>query len=155
MICKYCCKEINDETHHDCQNHGENTSSNENIPQNSVTPPPLPSSVNKNLSSSSGIKTLDNGTNNKHHTGIKYFYEIRKAIFVIGAIIFILSAFEVAKQFDIAGVRICNITSVGGRTLEEAYYDRLGTYVFPAIAKVIRGMGIFCGAVLYAMRHKA
>ena len=41
-----------------------------------------------------------------------------------------------------------SIESVGGRTLEEAYYHGLG-YVYDGYCAAIRAIGLFCSSILF------
>ena len=61
----------------------------------------------------------------------------------VSLIIFLCAAHLVMS----GGKEISGIESVGGRTLEEAYYKELGT-VYAGIAWAIRGIGIFVSCVL-------
>lgn len=68
------------------------------------------------------------------------------AIWGIAIIILILS-FVAAGNVVSGGVNISEIESVGGKTLEEAYYQELGM-VYKGYAGIIRCIGLFMAAVL-------
>ena len=55
--------------------------------------------------------------------------------------------FSAADSVKTGGLEIMSIESVGGRTLEEAYYHGLG-YVYEGYCVVIRAIGVFCAAIL-------
>ncbi len=76
------------------------------------------------------------------------------SLFII-SIVLMVGGFVTAEMFVDAGESIGGIRSVSGNTLDEAYYWRLGSYVYPAIAWVVRGLGVFCGTVLWEMGRKA
>lgn len=102
------------------------------VEEKSETEYSTPSSVNQNYNSSNNT--------------IKVIY-VLLAITVI--IIFFLAANSVVK----GGNEIMKIESVGGRTLEEAYYQELGK-VYSGFAMAIRGFGIFAAGVLLKLGFK-
>lgn len=65
---------------------------------------------------------------------------------VLAAIVFALF-FVAANRLSEGGAEMMKIQSVGGRTLEEAYYLQLGS-VYAGYAHIARGMGIFFASVL-------
>ncbi len=68
------------------------------------------------------------------------------AMWIIAAIVFIIS-FVAAGNIASGGAEISSIQSVGGQTLEEAYYQSLGS-VYAGYAGIVRAIGIFMTSVL-------
>ena len=68
------------------------------------------------------------------------------AMWIIALLVLIL-AFVAASNIIKGGVEISSIQSVGGKTLEEAYYQELGT-VYKGYAGIVRAFGIFMASVL-------
>lgn len=66
--------------------------------------------------------------------------------FVLAAIVFFMSLYS-AHCVAAGGLDIASIQSVGGKTLEEAYYQYLGT-VYAGYAAMIRTTGLFFSAIL-------
>ncbi|MEG1567083.1 MAG: hypothetical protein RR347_05320 [Anaerovoracaceae bacterium] len=63
------------------------------------------------------------------------------------AIVTLILLFIAAHKVSNAGIEIMKIQSVGGKTLEEAYYFELGN-LYAGYAMVIRGIGIFFASIL-------
>ena len=55
--------------------------------------------------------------------------------------------FSAADSIKTGGLDIMSIESVGGRTLEEAYYHGLG-YIYEGYCIAIKAFGLFCSALL-------
>lgn len=66
--------------------------------------------------------------------------------YVLAALVLIISLYA-AHCVISGGMEIGSIESVGGQTLEEAYYQSLGT-VFAGYAAMIRATGIFFASIL-------
>lgn len=66
--------------------------------------------------------------------------------YVLAALVLIMSLYA-ARCVISGGLEIGSIESVGGKTLEEAYYQSLGT-VFAGYAAMIRATGIFFASIL-------
>lgn len=63
------------------------------------------------------------------------------------AVILLIMFFLAANSIKTGGLEIMSIESVGGKTLEEAYYQRLG-YIYEGYCVAIRAIGIFCSSIL-------
>ena len=66
--------------------------------------------------------------------------------FLIAAVVFVLS-FVAAIMVFVGGLKIASIESVGGKTLEEAYYQYSGNVYF-GYSLFVFAMGAFCSSVL-------
>lgn len=71
---------------------------------------------------------------------------IRYVYYILAVLIFFMFMIA-ASNISTYGVNISNIESIGGKTLEEAYYYELGG-IYAGYATVVRGIGIFISAVL-------
>ena len=71
---------------------------------------------------------------------------IRTIFFILATIVFALSLYS-AHCVAAGGLDIASIQSVGGKTLEDAYYQYLGT-VYAGYASMIRTTGLFFSAIL-------
>lgn len=76
----------------------------------------------------------------KTHASLKIVY------FILAAIV-LLFAFNAASSISSAGLNIASIESVGGKTLEEAYYQYSGE-LYLGYATMVCTTGIFFAAVL-------
>jgi predicted PurR-regulated permease PerM len=63
------------------------------------------------------------------------------------AVVVLIMFFMAASSITDGGNEIMSIQSVGGKTLEEAYYQELGN-VYAGYAMISRAMGIFFASVL-------
>ncbi len=70
-------------------------------------------------------------------------------LFGIAAFVFVLSLVGAISIFY-GGAEIAEIQSVGGKTLEEAYYYRIQS-VYNGYGFLVLTLGIFCSAVLSAL----
>lgn len=77
----------------------------------------------------------------------KYKISVFSIIFFILAATVLIMSMYAAHCVISGGLDIGSIESVGGTTLEEAYYQYLGT-VFAGYAAIIRATGIFFASVL-------
>lgn len=68
------------------------------------------------------------------------------AALVISVIVLIMF-FSAADSIKTGGLDIMSIESVGGKTLEEAYYHGLG-YIYEGYCIAIRAFGVFCSSLL-------
>lgn len=68
------------------------------------------------------------------------------ASFII-SIFLLIMFFSAANSIKTGGLEIMNIQSVGGKTLEEAYYQNLG-YIYEGYCFAIKALGVFCSSVL-------
>lgn len=73
--------------------------------------------------------------------------QVIKVLYFGVAIIVLLMFFVAANNISKGGDEIMQIESVGGRTLEEAYYAELGA-IYSGYATIARALGIFCASVL-------
>ena len=71
---------------------------------------------------------------------------MRIVYFGLAAVILIMF-FLAAGSITAGGNEIMDIQSVGGKTLEEAYYQELGN-IYAGYAMIARAMGVFFAAVL-------
>lgn len=69
------------------------------------------------------------------------------------ALIVVIMAFMAAQRISEAGLAISSIESVGGKTLEEAYYQYSGPF-YQGIAIIVRATGIFFASVLAFLGYK-
>ena len=125
MFCPKCGTEI-DSTAKTCPQCGaeipDNTTVVANSERNAQVPAPTPSTSLKSRS------TL-------------------KIIYFILAVIVLFFSFSAASSISSAGLNIASIESVGGKTLEEAYYQYSGE-LYLGYAAMVRTTGIFFAAVL-------
>lgn len=78
---------------------------------------------------------------------------LRLVFFALALLVLILSL-HAAHCVATGGAYIASIESVGGKTLEEAYYQYLGT-VYAGYAAMIRAAGLFFASVLAYIGRKA
>lgn len=78
-----------------------------------------------------------------------FLFVIHLILAVAVLIIFVLAADKI-KQ---GGLEIMSIQSVGGKTLEEAYYQNLG-YIYEGYYMITIALGIFCASVLTSLGIK-
>lgn len=71
---------------------------------------------------------------------------VKYAYFVLAAVVLIMF-FVAAARIAYSGNEIHQIESVGGETLEEAYYFELGS-IYAGYAMISRALGIFFSSVL-------
>lgn len=74
------------------------------------------------------------------------YYAVKYIYFGLAAVVLILF-FLAASNIASSGNEIMQIQSVGGRTLEEAYYYELGS-IYAGYAMISRALGIFFASVL-------
>ncbi len=72
---------------------------------------------------------------------------IRLCIYCLLALVVLILSFVAAGKISEAGLEIMQIESVGGKTLDEAYYYRLGE-LYSGYALFARSIGIFFASVL-------
>lgn len=89
--------------------------------------------VNKSKAKSLGAKTFLNW----------FIFGTSLAISIVLLIMF----FSAADSVKTGGLDIMSIESVGGVTLEEAYYHGLG-YIYEGYCIAIRAIGVFCSSLL-------
>ncbi len=65
----------------------------------------------------------------------------------IFSVVLLIMFFSAANSIKIGGLEIMSIESVGGKTLEEAYYQNLG-YVYEGYCVAIKAIGVFCSSLL-------
>lgn len=66
---------------------------------------------------------------------------------LIISVVLLIMFFSAADSIKAGGLDIMSIESVGGKTLEEAYYHGLG-YIYEGYCIAIRAMGVFCSSML-------
>ena len=125
-----------------CQKCGtEIDSSSKTCPQCGVEIPSAPSPiVDTPKYASAPTPSITPPTAPKTHASLKIVY------FILAAIV-LLFAFSAASSISSAGLNIASIESVGGKTLEEAYYQYSGE-LYLGYATMVRTTGIFFAAVL-------
>lgn len=69
-------------------------------------------------------------------------------ISLIISIALLIMFFSAADSIKTGGLDIMSIESVGGKTLEEAYYHGLG-YIYEGYCVAIRAIGVFCSSILF------
>ena len=75
-------------------------------------------------------------------------YSLTKLVFYcVLALFVLLTFFNVSADIKIYGLNVSNISSVGGKTLEEAYYYEIGN-IFMALSSAISAFGVFLSAIL-------
>ena len=67
---------------------------------------------------------------------------------LIISIVLLVMFFSAADAIKTGGLDIMSIESVGGKTLEEAYYHGLG-YIYEGYCVAIRAIGVFCSSILF------
>jgi predicted nucleic acid-binding Zn ribbon protein len=81
---------------------------------------------------------------------VKRVFNTKLLIFCVLALIIISLSFMAANNISDGGYQIMQIKSVGGQTLEEAYYQQLGS-IYSGYAMFIRACGIFFASVLVGL----
>jgi uncharacterized protein (DUF983 family) len=74
----------------------------------------------------------------------------KTVIFSLIAAVVLVMSFYAASKISKGGLGIMGIESVGGKTLEEAYYFQLG-YIYSGYSMIARVLGIFFASVLVLM----
>lgn len=97
---------------------------------------PIPVSTPTDAIPVSDFETIKKGKN----SGVKYVY------FGLATVVLIMF-FIAARNIVSGGNEIMQIQSVGGKTLEEAYYYELGS-IYAGYAMISRALGIFFASVL-------
>jgi len=100
---------------------------------------------NTNSNVRSEIDQMSTATNTT-----QFSVEPMKIVYWGLACIVLIMCFIGAHSIVNGGNEIMEIQSVGGRTLEEAYYQELGK-VYAGLAMTIRAFGIFAAAILAKM----
>lgn len=78
---------------------------------------------------------------------------VKKLVYFGLAIVVFIMFFVAAGNIVDGGSEIMQIQSVGGKTLEEAYYQELGS-IYAGYAMISRALGIFFASVLVWMGLK-
>lgn len=87
------------------------------------------------------LVTLDSELNKKNGNPIVKF------VYFVLAVVVLILFFIAASNIVSGGNEIMQIQSVGGQTLEEAYYYELGS-IYAGYAMMSRALGIFFASVL-------
>lgn len=74
-------------------------------------------------------------------------YDIKSIVFCVVAFVVFIMSLIAANSISDAGNQISQIKSVGGQTLEEAYYNQLGN-LYSGYAMFVRTCGIFFTGIL-------
>lgn len=140
MFCPKCGSTLNDVTKI-CNSCGYNASE---VVSNAI--------VNDNVVNT--IKTNVKPNNHTSYTSKSKEKNIFLMVIYIGlAAIVLAMCFMGAKNIVEAGKEIMTIQSVGGKTLEEAYYAELGT-LYAGYAIVVRAIGISFASILVMLGIK-
>ena len=78
---------------------------------------------------------------------VKRVFNAKLLVFCVLALIIVIMSFMAASNISNGGYQIMQIKSVGGQTLEEAYYQQLGS-IYSGYAMFVRACGIFFASVL-------
>lgn len=92
------------------------------------------------IESKNAVKRFPNQTAIRHNANIKVIF------FILAGIVFIMALYS-GHCIASGGLNISSIESVGGQTLEEAYYQYSGL-VYTGYAVIVRATGIFFASVL-------
>ena len=92
------------------------------------------------------IKGKDAVAESPSKTTVQHNSAIRTIFFILAGIVLIMSLYS-AHCIASGGLNISSIESVGGKTLEEAYYQYSGL-VYTGYATIVRATGIFFASVL-------
>lgn len=63
------------------------------------------------------------------------------------SVVLLIMFFSAAESIKTGGLEIMSIQSVGGKTLEEAYYHNLG-YIYEGYCLATKAIGVFCASLL-------
>lgn len=138
MYCPKCGKEIMDEEKV-CPNCGFDFSivnSDTNSSQSEISPEP---EIPRNQAESQ-----------EQNKQVKKVFNTKLLIFCVLALITIIMSFMAANNISNGGYQIMQIKSIGGKTLEEAYYQQLGS-IYSGYAMFVRACGIFFASVLVGL----
>lgn len=104
---------------------------------------------NEVLLLSENDEDLQTNKNKSKHLASRsiYNWSIFAASLAISVVLLIMF-FSAANLVKTGGLDIMSIESVGGRTLEEAYYHGLG-YIYEGYCIAIRATGVFCSSMLF------
>lgn len=139
----YCprCSTQNDDNNSICKNCGFDFTTLNTTPPQSQNP----NIANGNLNNMLAHNEFFNASKNKEKTPMGYWLKL--CVYLTLSIIVLVMFFLAAKQISESGKNIMMIQSVGGKTLEEAYYSELGV-IYSAYATIARALGLFFASVL-------
>ena len=83
----------------------------------------------------------------KHFLSKKVFNLSLLGASCVLAIILLIMFFSADDSIKTGGLEIMSIQSVGGKTLEEAYYQNLG-YIYEGYCAATKAIGLFCSSML-------
>ena len=69
------------------------------------------------------------------------------ALSCVFSVVLLIMFFSAAESIKMGGLEIMSIQSVGGKTLEEAYYQNLG-YIYEGYCLATKALGVFCASLL-------
>ena len=78
---------------------------------------------------------------------------IHKIVFTIVAIVLFVTAFQIFEKLKVYGLSIASIKSVGGKTLEEAYYQQVG-YVYICLAEFMKIISAGISGIILCITYK-
>lgn len=78
---------------------------------------------------------------------------IHKIVFTIFAIVLFIAAWNVFEKLKVYGLNIASIKSVGGKTLEEAYYQQVG-FVYIYLAQTLRLIAAGISGIILCITYK-
>jgi hypothetical protein len=81
------------------------------------------------------------------------WHNVKRVLYPIIGTAVLVMCFMAAKSIGDGGTEIMQISSVGGRTLEEAYYRELGS-IYSGYANVVRAFGISLASFLVWLGFK-
>lgn len=82
---------------------------------------------------------------NKKASKIQYILVLIASSII--SVFLLIMFFYAADLVKTGGLEIMSIESVGGKTLEEAYYQNLG-YIYEGYCVALRAIGVFCSSVV-------
>lgn len=104
----------------------------------------IPTAVSENSYDSKKGKNIESSEEKLDKVSGKWI--VRFTYFGLAVAVFIMF-FVAAGNIASGGTEIMKIQSVGGKTLEEAYYYELGA-IYAGYAMISRALGVFCASVL-------
>ena len=76
-----------------------------------------------------------------------------KIVFTIAAIVLFAAAWQIFGKLKVYGLNIASIKSVGGKTLEEAYYQQVG-FVYIYLAQILRLIAAGISVIILCITYK-
>lgn len=152
MFCPKCGNEIKDNSTV-CDKCNFNIKTNQQLEDIKYIEKENQNTMNTNIDKNeqlSELKKIDNhplAVEKLHKSSDNKMNIVKAILFSLIAIFILVMSFIAARQIAQGGLKIMDIQSVGGKTLEEAYYSSLGD-VYQGYATVVRIIGMFFASVL-------